>query len=72
MSKTRLPPDQWLPISIAPEDCDLQVATIGKSGIQPFEFPCRKRHSNWFNVWAGEPVLIHPIYWRVWRTGSQC
>ena len=66
-TSTRLPTDRWLPISIAPENCDLQVATIGKKGIQPFEFPCRKYHSNWFNVWAGEPVLIHPIYWRVWR-----
>jgi hypothetical protein len=47
MASTRLPPDR----SIAPDNCDLQVATIAKNGIQPFEFPCWKHHSNWFNVW---------------------
>jgi hypothetical protein len=68
MSATRLPPPiQWLPISLAPEDCDLQVGTIGKDGVRPWGFPCRKRQALWFNVWANEPVLIYPTHWRIWR-----
>jgi hypothetical protein len=43
--------DQWLPISIAPEDCDLQLGAIGKGGVRAWEFPCRKRGPLWFNVW---------------------
>jgi len=59
--------DQWLPISIAPEDCDLQLGAIGKGGVRAWEFPCRKRGPLWFNVWRNEPVLIYPTHWRVWR-----
>ena len=67
MCNTRLPSGHWLPISIAPEDCDLEVASIGKFGILALHFPCRKRQTHWFNVWASEPVLIHPTHWRIWR-----
>jgi hypothetical protein len=67
MSETRPSPHQWLPISIAPQDCDLQLGVIDKGGVRPWAFPCRKRQAMWFNVWADQPVLIHPTHWRVWR-----
>ena len=44
--------EQWLPISIAPEDCDLQVGAMDKSGVRAWTFPCRKRSALWFNAWA--------------------
>jgi hypothetical protein len=67
MSDTHPLPLRWLPISIAPEDCDLQLGVIDKGGVRSWEFPCRKRQAVWFNVWANEPMLIYPTHWRVWR-----
>jgi len=67
MSDTRPLPLRWLPISIAPDDCDLQLGVIDKGGVRCWEFPCRKRRAVWFNVWANEPMLIYPTHWRVWR-----
>ncbi|MBW7969009.1 hypothetical protein [Bradyrhizobium sp. BR 10289] len=58
---------RWLPIQIAPDDCDLELGQRHKTGIQPWTFPCRRKRGVWFNVWADEPVLIAPSHWRVWR-----
>jgi hypothetical protein len=60
--------DQWLPIQIAPDECDLELGRPDKTGILPWTFPCRRRSGMWFNVWAGEPVLISPSHWRIWRS----
>jgi hypothetical protein len=59
--------DIWLPIQLAPESCDLQLGMTEKSGIVPWQFPCRRNAGVWFNVWSNEPVLIHPTHWRGWR-----
>lgn len=58
----------WLPIQIAPDDCDLELGRPHKTGILPLTFPCRRRAGVWFNVWAGEAVLISPSHWRIWRS----
>ncbi|WP_027553119.1 hypothetical protein [Bradyrhizobium sp. Cp5.3] len=58
---------RWLPIQIAPEDCDLELGRL-KTGVVPWTFPCRRKSGVWFNVWAGEAVLISPLYWRIWRS----
>lgn len=55
----------WLPIQIAPDDCDLELGRPHKTGILPLTFPCRRRAGVWFNVWA---VLISPSHWRIWRS----
>ncbi|MGX1323390.1 hypothetical protein AB7M17_006843 [Bradyrhizobium sp. USDA 377] len=60
---------QWLPIQIAPDDCDLELGRPHKTGIVPWTFPARRRSGVWFNVWANEPVLISPSHWRIWRSG---
>ena len=59
---------QWLPIQIAPDECDLELGRRDKTGIEPWNFPCRRKSGVWFNVWAGEPVLISPSHWRIWRS----
>jgi hypothetical protein len=65
---------QWQPIQIAPDDCDLELGRPHKTGILPnilrsWSFPCRRSSGVWFNVWTGEPVLISPSCWRIWRSG---
>ena len=57
----------WLPIQLAPEDCDLEVGELHKAGVTPLRFPCRRKWGVWYNVWTGEPILICPTHWRVWR-----
>jgi hypothetical protein len=57
----------WLPIELAPEDCDLEVGELDKTGIMPLGFPCRRKLGVWYNAWADEPILICPTHWRIWR-----
>jgi hypothetical protein len=61
--------ERWLPIQIAPDECDLELGRLDKTGILPLSFPCRRTDGVWFNVWAGEAVLISPSHWRIWRSG---
>jgi hypothetical protein len=61
-------PGQWLPIQIAPDDCDLELGRAYKTGILPLTFPCRRKAGVWFNVWANEAALISPSHWRIWRS----
>jgi hypothetical protein len=58
---------QWLPIQIAPDECDLELGRPHKTGILPWSFPCRRRCGARFNVWADEAVLISPSHWPIWR-----
>jgi hypothetical protein len=60
---------QWLPIQIAPDECDLELGRLHETGVLPRTFPCRRRSGVWFNVWAGEAVPISPSHWRIWRSG---
>ena len=60
--------EQWLPISIAPEDCDLQVGAMDKSCVRARTFHFRKRSALCFNEWRNEPVLIYPTHLCVWRS----
>jgi len=54
-------------IQLAPEDCDLEVGELDKTGIMPWHFPCRRKSAVWYNAWADEPILICPTHWRIWR-----
>ena len=47
----------WLPIQLAPEDCDLEVGELDKAGILPLHFPCRRKSGVWYNAWADEPIF---------------
>jgi hypothetical protein len=61
---------RWLPIQLAPEDCDLEVGEFDKTGIMPLGFPCRRKLGVWYNAWADEPILIFPTHWRIWRANK--
>ncbi|WP_247983789.1 hypothetical protein [Bradyrhizobium sp. 186] len=41
---------QWLPIQIAPDECDLELGRPQKTGIVPWTFPCRRKSGLWFQV----------------------
>jgi hypothetical protein len=60
-------PRDWLPIALAPDDCDLELGHVCAAGIDALRFPCRRKSGVWYNVWMDEALLIHPTHWRSWR-----
>lgn len=61
------PRDVWLPIALAPDDCDLELGYVRTAGIEAFRFPCRRKSGIWYKVWRDEALLIHPTHWSGWR-----
>jgi hypothetical protein len=59
-------PDKWLPISIAPEDSDLEVCVIDKQGVHALVFPCRKNGREWVDASTKRRVDVQPTHWRLW------
>lgn len=60
--------DTWHRISIAPFDCDLQLAVIGHDGITALIFPCRRIRDGWLNAKTDETLDdLHPTHWRKWK-----
>jgi GYD domain len=50
----------WLPISLAPPDCDLEVSVIDDYGVRALRFPCRKRGTKWVDASSKIPLEICP------------
>ncbi len=67
MVENLLPPGQWLPVSIAPFDADLEVCVIDKAGVHPLVFPCRRAPAGWRDTARRRPLDIAPTHWRKWR-----
>ncbi|MFB9261617.1 hypothetical protein ACFFWD_00185 [Bradyrhizobium erythrophlei] len=57
----------WLPIALAPEDCDLELGRDRIGAIEALRFPGRRKSGIWYNVWTDEAVVVHPTHWRIWR-----
>jgi hypothetical protein len=58
---------EWLPISLAPQDGDLEVCVIDRDGVHALVFPCRRAGPDWINARSGTFVEIHPTHYRAWR-----
>jgi hypothetical protein len=59
-------PEQWLPISTAPSDADLEVCVVDKHEIHVLVSPCRKDGTGWIDVSTKKYVDIQPTHWRKW------
>jgi len=57
----------WLPVSIAPFDTDLEVLVIEKEEVHRLMFPCRRTTSGWADTMARR-LKIDPSHWRRWKT----
>jgi hypothetical protein len=62
-------PDNWLPVSIAPSNTDLEVGVMDKHGVVPLVFPVRKKDFYWVDATTKKPIDIEPTHWRQWRVG---
>jgi len=61
-------PVEWLPVSIAPCDGDLEVCVLGYDGIvHALEFPYHKDGAEWVDALNKKQVDIQPTHWRKWN-----
>jgi hypothetical protein len=66
MTRVNSLPEQWLPISTAPLNTDLEVSVIDSHGIHALVCPCRKNGNEWINASTKKTVDIQPTHWRKW------
>lgn len=59
-------PEQWLPISTAPSDADLEVCVMDNLGIHALAQPCRRNGTGWVDTSAKKRIDIQPTHWRTW------
>jgi len=66
MSDVHRLPDKWLPVSIAPEDTDLEVGAMDRHNVVALLFPVRKKGTYWVDAGTKKSVDIAPTHWRPW------
>jgi hypothetical protein len=60
-------PAEWLPVSIAPFNQNLEVCVLDYDGIvHALVFPCRKDEAQWVDASNIKHVDIQPTHWRKW------
>jgi len=60
----------WMPISSAPFDRDLELAVIDRAGTHALLFPCRRILGDWINAVTKRRVDVNPTHWREWTTAA--
>jgi hypothetical protein len=68
ISLSRAGAAEWLPISSAPFDRDLELAVINSDAPHALAFPCRRIVGSWINTETKERLHVYPTHWREWRT----
>jgi len=69
MSKDGTAEATWLPISVAPFDCELELAVI-EDEVHALVFPCLRLMGGWVKAATKERVEVHPTHWRRWGSNS--
>jgi hypothetical protein len=59
-------PDNWRPVSIAPEGVDLEVCAIDRRGTHQLIFPVRRCGTEWVDASMDKVIDIVPTHWRKW------
>jgi hypothetical protein len=71
MTRVHSLPTEWLPVSLAPSDADLEVCVMDYDGIvHALAFPCRKSKTGWFDASTRKRIDIQPTYWRTWTANN--
>ncbi len=59
---------EWLPVSIAPTDGDLEVCVLDFDGIvHTLVLPCHKEGAEWVDALNNKHADIQPTHWRYWN-----
>jgi hypothetical protein len=69
MTHFNFPSEQWLPISTAPSNADLEVCVMDSHGIHELISPCRKSGNGWIDTSTKKRIDIHPTHWHKWTDG---
>jgi hypothetical protein len=56
----------WKSIREAPEDVDVQLATMVGGEPSALAFACRRENRTWVNSTTRKPIFIRPSHWRDW------
>ena len=60
-------PAEWLPVSVAPSDRNLEVCVLTYDGmVHALEFPCHKDGAGWVDD-SDNHVHVQPTHWRKWH-----
>ena len=72
MIRVHSQPAEWLPVSIAPSDADLEVCVMDYEGIvHALAFPRHKDGAGWVDASMKKRIDIQPTYWRKWSDRRQ-
>lgn len=66
LSRSEASATEWLSISSAPFDRDLELAVIDGGGVHALVFPCRRVLGGWLNAEITERIDVRPTHWREW------
>ncbi len=60
-------PAEWLPVSIAPPDGELEVCVVDYDGIiRALAYPCHKNGAHWVDASNKQRIDIQLTHWRKW------
>ena len=62
-------PSNWLPVSIAPSDEDLEVGVMRMGTVYTLVFPVRKSETGWVDASTKRFIDVQPTHWRKWTDG---
>ncbi len=57
---------KWQPISTAPFDRDLELASLDRDSVHTLVFPCRRIPGGWLNA-ETKRWIVQPTHWREWK-----
>ena len=66
LTRSKASATDWLPVSSAPFDRDLELAVIDRNGPHTPAFPCRRILGSWINAETKEGIDVRPTHWREW------
>jgi hypothetical protein len=61
---------EWMRISSALFDRDLELAVFGYDGAHALVFPCRRILGGWIDAATRRPAQVSPSHWREWDRGG--
>jgi hypothetical protein len=56
----------WMPITTAAADADLELSVYENGEYHALVFPCRRDGSGWRDVRANRLMPLRPTHWRRW------
>jgi len=56
----------WKSIREAPDDVDVQLATLVGGEPSALAFACRRENRTWVNSSTRKPIFVRPSHWRDW------